>query len=64
MKVTETVHPETIGISGLFGHVSTFMNPEAVGGLHFNKLMSDSICDIDPLGGGFDGSHQVKITKI
>lgn len=63
VKTTQTIHPETVGISGLFGHVSTFMNPEAAGGLHFNRLMADTAGDIDPLGGGFDGSHRVKLIK-
>lgn len=63
VKLTEAIHPEVVGIAGLFGHRSKQMNPIALKGLHFNSLMANRPEDIDPIGGGFDGSHKVKISK-
>jgi len=64
LKLSEAFHHEIVGIAGLFGHTSGQMNPIALKGLHFNKLMSSNPGDIDPIGGGFDGSHKVKIYKV
>lgn len=63
VKVTNTLHPEAVGIAGFFGHISPAMAPAALKGLHFNNLMSPRVEDIDPLGGGFDGAPRVKIYK-
>jgi anaerobic selenocysteine-containing dehydrogenase len=63
LKLTETMHPETVGISGLFGHQSKQMNPIALKGIHFNSLMSSEPDDIDPISGGFNGAPKVKVYK-
>ncbi len=63
VKLTETVHPGTVGVAGLFGHYSKQMNPIALGGLHFNVVMPLGVDNIDPLGGGFGGTHMVKVYK-
>ena len=63
VKKTHVLHPDAVGIAGLFGHVSKSMAPSARKGLHFNTLMSPRVADIDPLGGGFDGAPQLKIYK-
>jgi len=63
LKLSEAFHHEVVGIAGLFGHTSKQMNPIARKGLHFNKVMANGPGDIDPIGGGFDGSHKVKVYK-
>ena len=63
VKITNTLHPEAVGVAGFFGHSSPAMAPSARKGLHFNNLMSPRVEDIDPLGGGFDGAPRVKIYK-
>ena len=63
VKVTHTIHPESVGIAGFHGHISPAMTPVARKGLRFNTLMSPRVEDIDPLGGGFDGAPRVKIFK-
>lgn len=63
LKVSEAFHPEVIGIAGMFGHKSPQMNPIALQGIHFNSFMHNGPETVDPLGGGFDGTHKVKVYK-
>lgn len=61
--ITSTMHKDVIGISGIYGLSSPFVNPAGKGGLHFNKLMSSDAKDIDPISASFDGVHYVRVTK-
>jgi anaerobic selenocysteine-containing dehydrogenase len=63
IKLSETFHPEVVGVGGLFGHLSPDMNPLALKGLHFNSLMSSEPGDIDPVSAGFNGAPSVKVYK-
>ncbi len=64
VKLSEAFHPDVVGIGGLFGHRSQQMNPLALQGIHFNSLMNTGPETADPLGGGFDGRHKVKVYKV
>jgi len=63
VRLTEGLHPEVVGIAGLFGHSSKQMNPVALRGLHFNSLMSREPRDVDPISAGFNGAPAVKVYK-
>lgn len=63
VKLSQAFHPEIVGIAGMFGHLSKQMAPQALKGLHFNSLMSNSPEDIDPVSAGFDGAPNVKVYK-
>ena len=64
VKVTETVHPEVIGVAGPFGHWAKGL-PTAKGkGIHFNTLLTASLERIDMLSGAVDAGVKVKVFKV
>ncbi|MBI4528209.1 MAG: molybdopterin-dependent oxidoreductase [Deltaproteobacteria bacterium] len=60
-KVTECIHPEVVGIAGMFGSWSDG-KPVAKGkGVHFNSLLPISLDRIDPVSTGVDSCIRVKV---
>jgi molybdopterin-containing oxidoreductase family molybdopterin binding subunit len=61
-KVTECIHPEVIGIAGVFGSWAEG-KPVAKGkGVHFNTLLPLSMERIDPISSGVDSCIRVKVS--
>jgi molybdopterin-containing oxidoreductase family molybdopterin binding subunit len=64
VKVTETVHPEVVGVAGCFGHWAKAL-PVAKGkGVHYNSLVTASLERIDMMSGAVDCCIKVKVSKI
>jgi anaerobic selenocysteine-containing dehydrogenase len=62
-KVTECIHPEVIGIAGVFGSWAKG-KPVAKGkGVHFNSLLPISLERIDPVSSGVDSCIRVKVSR-
>jgi len=62
-KVTECIHPEVIGIAGVFGSWAEG-KPVAKGkGVHFNSLLPLNMERIDPISSGVDSCIRVKISR-
>lgn len=64
LTLSEMIHPESLGIAGIDGHLSPHMASVALGGIHYNSCQGDDPDRWDPISGGFDGSHMVRITSI
>jgi len=63
-KVTECIHPEVVGIAGMFGSWAKG-KPVAKGkGVHFNSLLPMSLDRIDPISTGVDSCIRVKVSPI
>ncbi|MBI4523475.1 MAG: molybdopterin-dependent oxidoreductase [Deltaproteobacteria bacterium] len=61
-KLTECIHPEVIGIAGVFGSWAQG-KPVAKGkGVHFNSLLPISLDRIDPVSTGVDSCIRVKVS--
>jgi molybdopterin-containing oxidoreductase family molybdopterin binding subunit len=62
-KVTECVHPEVVGIAGMFGSWAEG-KPVAKGkGVHFNTLLPLNMSRIDPISSGVDSCIRVKVSR-
>jgi molybdopterin-containing oxidoreductase family molybdopterin binding subunit len=62
-KVTECIHPEVVGIAGVFGSWAKG-KPIAKGkGVHFNNLLPISIDRVDPVSSGVDSCIRVKVSR-
>jgi molybdopterin-containing oxidoreductase family molybdopterin binding subunit len=62
-KVTECIHPEVVGIAGVFGSWAEG-KPVAKGkGVHFNTLLPLNMSRIDPISSGVDSCIRVKISR-
>ncbi len=62
-KLTECVHPEVVGIAGVFGSWAKG-KPVAKGkGVHFNTLLPISLERIDPVSTGVDSCIRVKVSR-
>ncbi len=62
-KVTECVHPEVVGIAGVFGSWAEG-KPVAKGkGVHFNSLLPLNMSRIDPISSGVDSCIRVKVSR-
>jgi molybdopterin-containing oxidoreductase family molybdopterin binding subunit len=62
-KVTECIHPEVIGIAGVFGSWAEG-KPVAKGkGVHFNTLLPLNMSRIDPISSGVDSCIRVKVSR-
>jgi molybdopterin-containing oxidoreductase family molybdopterin binding subunit len=62
-KVTECIHPEVVGIAGVFGSWARG-KPVAKGkGVHFNTLLPISVERIDPISSGVDSCIRVKVSR-
>ncbi len=63
-KLTECIHPEVVGIAGMFGSWAKG-KPVARGkGVHFNSLLPMSLDRIDPISTGVDSCIRVKVAKV
>jgi molybdopterin-containing oxidoreductase family molybdopterin binding subunit len=63
-KLTECIHPEVIGIAGVFGSWAKG-KPVAKGkGVHFNTLLPLSRERIDPVSSGVDSCIRVKVSPV
>ena len=63
IKVTETVHPEVIGIGGCFGHWAKGIPVTRGKGIHYNRLITASPERIDFLSSAIDCCIKTKVTK-
>jgi molybdopterin-containing oxidoreductase family molybdopterin binding subunit len=62
-KLTECIHPEVVGIAGVFGSWAKG-KPVAKGkGVHFNSLLPLSLDRIDPVSTGVDSCIRVKVSR-
>lgn len=62
-KLTECIHPEVVGIAGVFGSWAEG-KPVAKGkGVHFNSLLPISLDRVDPISTGVDSCIRVKISR-
>jgi molybdopterin-containing oxidoreductase family molybdopterin binding subunit len=62
-KLTECIHPQVVGIAGVFGSWATG-KPVAKGkGVHFNSLLPLSLDRIDPVSTGVDSCIRVKVSR-
>ncbi|MBI4490687.1 MAG: molybdopterin-dependent oxidoreductase [Deltaproteobacteria bacterium] len=62
-KVTECIHPEVVGIAGVFGSWAKG-KPIAKGkGVHFNNLLPISVDRVDPVSSGVDSCIRVKVSR-
>lgn len=63
VKVTECIHPEVVGIAGVFGSWAKG-KPVARGkGVHFNTLLPINMDRIDPVSTGVDSCIRVKVSR-
>ncbi len=63
-KVSEGIHPEALGIAGIFGHWAKGL-PVAKGkGVHFNTLITLDLEHIDMLSAAVDVCVKVKVSKV
>jgi molybdopterin-containing oxidoreductase family molybdopterin binding subunit len=63
-KLTECIHPEVVGIAGVFGSWARG-KPVAKGkGVHFNTLLPISLDRIDPISTGVDSCIRVKVSRV
>ena len=64
VKLTEGIHPEVLGIAGIFGSWAKG-KPIAQGtGIHFNTLLPIDLEHTDWVSGGLDSCVRVKVSKI
>jgi len=64
VRLTESVHPEVLGIAGIFGHWAKGL-PIAKGkGVHFNTLIMDDLEHMDMLCAAVDTCVKVKVSKV
>lgn len=62
-KPTEGIHPEVVGIAGVFGHWAKGMPVARGKGAHFNSLLSAVPENIDMVAGSLDACVKVKVSK-
>ena len=63
VRVTECIHPEVIGIPGIFGHWAEGKPVGRGNGAHFNALIPFSLEKMDMISTGLDGCVKVRVTK-
>ena len=65
LKVTELIHPETVGIPAQHGAGSSMVNPITLEGPNFNVLCSahEQTRSVDPITAGIDAGPAVKVYK-
>jgi len=64
VHVTNLIHPDALGIGGVFGRRGLHRNPKAKEGAAFNALLSAHPPAIDPVSVSIGNSPRVKIRKI
>ena len=63
VKVTECIHPEVLGIAGVFGGWAKGKPVGRGKGTHFNSLIPFSLDRIDVISNGLDACVKVKVYK-
>ncbi len=61
LRVTDLIHPDTVGIPAIHGFRSIHRNPVTRRGPHFNSLLSSAEGTFDPVHGGIDRNPRVKV---
>jgi len=64
VKVSQCIHPETIGIASCFGHWARARSTARGRGIHFNSLVPYRLSQIDPMAGLMDACVKVKVSKL
>jgi molybdopterin-containing oxidoreductase family molybdopterin binding subunit len=62
-KLTECIHPETVGIAGTFGHWGKDLTIGKEKGAHFNSLLDSELDRIDLVSTALDCCVKVKLHK-
>ncbi len=62
-KLTECIHPETVGIAGTFGHWGKGLTIGKEKGAHFNSLLDSELDRIDLVSTALDCCVKVKLHK-
>ena len=62
-KVTECIHPEVIGISGIFGHWAKNRPIGRNNGAHFNSLLPLNLERMDMVSAAIDSCIRVKVSR-
>ena len=63
VKLTQCIHPDTVGVGGHFGHWSPGMPVASGKGVNFNSLVPTDIDHIDLISSALDHCVQVKVYK-
>ena len=64
VKVTDCVHPEVVGIAGAFGHWAKGLPTARGKGVHFNRLLPNTLERMDMLTSAVDCCVKVKVIKV
>jgi len=64
IKLTQGIHPEVLGIAGIFGAKSKGRPIAQDTGVHFNSLLPIDLKRTDPISGGLDSCIRATLTKI
>ena len=64
LKITETIHPEVVGIAGCLGHWAKALSVAKGKGIHFNTLLTASLETTDMVTGAQDACVKVKIIRV
>ena len=63
-RVTEGVHPEVVGIAGIFGHWAKALSIAKGKGVHFNTLITADLEHIDMISSAVDTCVKVRVSKV
>ena len=61
--MTECIHPEVIGISGIFGHWAKNRPIGRNNGAHFNSLLPLNLERMDMVSAAIDSCIRVKVSR-
>lgn len=62
--VTEGIHPECVGLSGVFGRLAFGEKVGRKVGPHWNTLVGQNLERVDKMSTSLDGCIRVKVTKV
>lgn len=63
-KTTECIHPEVVGIAGIFGHWAAGMPVAKDKGVHFNTLLNSDPERVDMICAALDSCSKVRVYKV
>jgi molybdopterin-containing oxidoreductase family molybdopterin binding subunit len=64
VKMTQCIHPETVGVAGHFGHWAPGMPIARGKGINFNSLLPTDLAHIDMISTALDHCVPVKVYKL
>ena len=64
VKLTEGIHPEVLGIAGIFGSWAKGKPVAQDTGVHFNTLLPIDLEHTDWVSGGLDSCVRVTVSKV